>query len=139
MQFAPTQAPTPTNPVNSPGAKSPILAAIEIAEQLGQCHEVLTSNNCKALVSSLHMQHAELMRSLYSLSDENQRLQEQIKRFENAPNVELRNGHYYTQNDGPFCTACFDTKRQLIRLSSLPENLTDMANFLCNVCNAQYI
>ena len=139
---SPTATPaqqTPFPAVQNPSTQSPILAAIAIAEQLGQSPEVLTSPNCRSLISSLQMQQTESMRKLYQLMDDNQRLQEQINRFQLAPEVQLKNGHYYTENDGPFCTACFDTKRQLVRLSQLPEKLTDMANFLCNVCNAQYV
>lgn len=56
-----------------------------------------------------------------------------------SSDVIVQEGVYYTQNgDGPFCTACYDTGRKLIRLTAFSGRFTVFGRWKCNVCKAHY-
>lgn len=72
-----------------------------------------------------------------SLKEENGLLKEKIQALENGPSEKLvvKNGMYYGRNDdGPFCTGCYDSKQQTIRLTDVTDTLLPLGTHKCPIC-----
>jgi Predicted nucleotide-binding protein containing TIR-like domain len=53
--------------------------------------------------------------------------------------VIVKDGVYFKQDgDGPFCTGCYDSKKELIRISALSRDFHSIARWRCPVCKASY-
>lgn len=67
----------------------------------------------------LYKKLAELQNSVLALQDENQSLKNQLKKSEEAQNIAARlrveQNSYFLENDGPFCTRCWDVDKILVR------------------------
>jgi hypothetical protein len=69
------------------------------------------------------------------LKTENELLKQELERIRANLLVKLvvKGGLYYTEdNDGPFCTACYDSKKEIIRLNALP----GLRVHTCPICKA---
>lgn len=77
-----------------------------------------------------------------ALREENSQLKEKIRQLEvGLPKEEmsLKEGLYYKDNgDGPFCTACYDSKKQAIRVADMPSAMQVLGTHKCPVCSATY-
>ena len=59
--------------------------------------------------------------------------------FTEESEVLVRGDVYYKQDgDGPFCTACYDTDRKLIRLPEMGQHFQAFGKYRCNVCHGRY-
>ena len=94
----------------------------------------------KLLIADLSVQLAEVKVRLAELIEENSHLKAELEKANKADaDVILKDGLYYTpQNDGPFCTACFDKDRKLIRVTELGSVFRDIAKYQCPVCKSSY-
>jgi len=91
-------------------------------------------------ISDLKMRLADLKTAYAALQDENRELKEKIRTLEkdNEEPPVYKNGAYYSQNgDGPFCSACYDKDKKLIRLTKLP-TMIRLGNHYCPVCKGTY-
>jgi hypothetical protein len=67
-------------------------------------------------------------------------LQKKVKNLEN-PNLKLNfkdDAYYDSENNGPFCTGCFDKNQQAIRLSETPLVQRGFGKYECPVCKSKY-
>ena len=61
------------------------------------------------------------------------------QKTEGKPKLKIEGDLYYTEDgDGPFCTACFDSKDKLVRVSPMGTQFHVIAKFRCNVCKGHY-
>ena len=90
----------------------------------------------------------DLKTALIEAKEENLELREESKALKSKV-AELESGSqeklliidhvYYTQsNDGPFCTGCYDSKKERIRLNELPEIMRPMGKYKCPVCGEKF-
>lgn len=86
--------------------------------------------------SDLKLEAANLKLRLSELTDENRQLKESLKiSITKDHQMILREGHYYkSDDDGPFCTGCFDGKNKTIRLQKLSSAFAMAGNWLCPTC-----
>jgi len=123
-----------------PDVITTVTAAINLTKQLLGLAVVAKDANAKLVIADLQVQLAELKTRLAELIDENNQLKQEIRRSAATETaVVLKEGLYYTPDgDGPFCTACYDSKKQMIRVSEMGAAFHDIARWRCNVCKATY-
>lgn len=91
-------------------------------------------------LSQVQIRLAEQLRENNSLREEIETLKKEIDNLKNpASKLIVKNGLYYTEDDdGPFCTACYDSKKQSIRVTETPRAMRSLGKYKCPVCNALY-
>jgi regulator of replication initiation timing len=74
----------------------------------------------------------------YELREENTLFKEKITRLETITDIPtFKNGAYYkSDEDGPYCTGCYDQDRKLIRLA--PPTVKSVPICLCPKCKTIY-
>jgi hypothetical protein len=83
--------------------------ARELAEQ--------TKNlELRALIVELQGQLLDVKTECLQYGEEIENLKAENKRLSSAPEVRLKDGMYYRDEDGPFCTSCYDAEKKIIRL-----------------------
>lgn len=114
--------------------------AINVSKQLLDLAAVAKNAEAKLLIAELQLQLADVKSQLAALVDDRTRLEKEVKRLASATTeVVVKDGLYYKENgDGPFCTACYDSKGKLIRVTEMGAVFQDMAKWACNVCHAHY-
>jgi hypothetical protein len=50
----------------------------------------------------------------------------------------IRDGLYFTDNDGPFCTGCYDTNEKLVRVTETPPVMQSLGKYRCPNCRTTY-
>ena len=97
------------------------------------------------VIGNLSLELAETQMRLAEQIRENNSLRERIDELENAAkqgkdgdlDLVVKDGAYYTQDDdGPFCTACYDNNQKKIRLTDISQQMMHLARYRCNVCKA---
>lgn len=119
---------------------STVTTAISLTKQLLGLAVVAKDANAKLVIADLQLQLAELKTRLAELIDENNQLKTEIKKSSTSETeVIIKDGVYYKPNgDGPFCTACYDSNRKMIRVTELGEVFHDIGKWQCNVCGATF-
>lgn len=114
--------------------------ALTICKQLLELSEAHKDATSKLLIAELNVQLAGVKMQLAELMTENAELrQELLKKAEPALKLTVRDGMYFKEDgDGPFCTACYDTKKQLVRVPETADAMHMICRWRCNVCKAHY-
>jgi hypothetical protein len=86
----------------------------------------------KEAIVDLQGQLIDLKSQIVELREEN----EKLKQAAATPSeVAIKDGVYFKRNgEGPFCTACYDSKRLLSRLTELGASHRVMGKWKCPVC-----
>ena len=106
-------------------------------------HELIKLQNYSKLlneIGDLEINIAQLKSEYARVLNENLVLKERIQILEkNKEEPPLyKNGVYYSQNgDGPFCSACYDKDKKMIRLAKSPTKRLKISH-ICNVCQGMY-
>jgi len=99
------------------------------------------------IVGELSLELAETQIKLADKFRENEGLKERVnklqKELEDLKNLEIKlvieNGMYYTtEGDGPFCTACYDSNQQRIRVALTPPPMAQLGRYKCPVCKTYF-
>jgi hypothetical protein len=91
-------------------------------------------------LAETQMRLAEQIRESDGLKGRISDLEKEVDKLKN-PIIEftLKNGLYYTpEGDGPFCTTCYDSQKQKIRVSKMPTLVQDLGKYKCGICNTIY-
>jgi len=119
-----------------------VTGAIDMVRKAMELADKLKNLELKALIVDLQSKLLDVKGECISLREENARLTAENKRLSAPPEVELKNGMYYRVQggDGPFCTACHDTKGQMVRLAGTgrDEQITIGICWRCHSCGASY-
>lgn len=117
-----------------------ITTAIGLTKQLVDLADTTKNAQAKLVIADLQIQLAELKVQLAELIDENRELKSALSRkTEEKPKLKIEGDLYYTEEgDGPFCTACFDTKQKLVRVTPMASTFHTIAKFRCNVCHGHF-
>ncbi len=91
----------------------------------------------------LNQKLMELQQELMQLQDENRTLKDRVRELQDKCNkseeARWADDAYWVQKaeglDGPFCTGCFDTNKQLVRLTQMGEVFHDIATHRCPSCH----
>lgn len=80
---------------------------------------------------------------IYDLQDENRELRLKIEEMENnqfvSSEIEYKDDAYYRNDEGPYCTNCWDVKQKLIRLSKLSSSFSRIGTHKCPNCETPYV
>lgn len=124
---------------------SAIQTAIEIVSRLRSLSKKIEDAEIKMLLADLSNELAdaklEVANLKTSLAQESERaLKLSILLSEkSSAKPKLKDGAYeFDGEEGLFCTACFDSKNQRIRLSATPRDFLFAGKWTCPVCNANY-
>lgn len=99
------------------------------------------------IIGELSLELADVQIKLSEAIRENNGLKQRISALEKEvedlknPDTKLivKNGLYYTsENEGPFCTGCYDGDRKTIRLTKLSGEFRELGEYQCPVCNHIY-
>lgn len=117
-----------------------LTTALGLSRQLVEIASLAKDAKAKTIAADLQLQLAEVKIRLAGLLEENQRLSSELKAAKSSVSeMQLIGDLYYKPDgDGPYCTACFDGKRQLIRVSPMSIAFHAIAKFKCNVCKAHF-
>lgn len=117
-----------------------ISGAIGLSKQLVEWAKSGSDPKMKTLVADLTLQLADVKIRVAELMDENDQLKRKLREKEAPPEIVLgdRDLYYKPNGDGPFCTACYDTTKRLIRMQPGPEDFRMAFLYQCNVCKATY-
>ena len=119
-----------------------IQSAIEITGKLRNLSKKIEDSEFKMLLAELlgeladaKVKVAQLQGDLAKLIEENQSLTSRLNAKSYLKPV-LKDGAYaFEGDDGSFCTACFDTKQQRVRLSKLAPPFDDAGRWECPSCH----
>lgn len=126
-----------------PDVVTAIQSAIEIAGKLRALSKKIEDAGFKMLLADLSGELAEAKLEVANLKMElamaKEQLQEKTERLERKekekPN--LFEGAYQFPDDSRFfCTACYDTKKQRVRVTALPRPFSDLGKWQCPSCKA---
>jgi hypothetical protein len=91
-------------------------------------------------LGNAQIQLAQQLTANYELVREVERLQKENEELKN-PQTKLtfKNGLYYREdNDGPFCTGCYDSKDKVVRVTELTGAFRSLGKYKCPVCSSVY-
>lgn len=117
-----------------------ITAAIATVKQVLELKGMAKNAEAKLLLAELQVKLAEVHSRLAVVMMENQQLRDQLAKATSPPEVVFKDGAYYLakNNDGPFCTVCYDRGRDLIRLTELAAMFHDEGRFHCGSCGGRF-
>lgn len=120
-----------------------IQSAIEIVGRLRALSKKIEDAEFKMLLADLSGELADAKLEVASLKIElaqmKERHQEQasVLARRDTEKPTLCEGAYQFKDDtGFFCTACFDTRQQRVRVTALPSAFSDMGKWQCPSCQA---
>ena len=80
------------------------------------------------------LEAANLKIELARLTDENQSLFDRLNTKETLKPEFVDGGYRFPGHDGLYCTGCFDSKGEKIRLGEAPNNFRSFGHWRCPVC-----
>ncbi len=122
---------------------SAIQSAIEIVGRLRALSRKIEDAEFKMLLADLSGDLAdaklEVANLKFELAEAKQQLldSESKAKLREAEVPSIVDGAYsFKGGQGPYCTACFDTKSQKVRLTTLPPTFQDFGKWQCPACQA---
>ena len=117
-----------------------IANVIGLAKKARDLADQLKNLELKTVIVDLQSQLLDMKTECLAYREELDKLRAENKRLSAPPEVELRDGAYYKKEggDGPFCTACHDSKGSMIRVVEAPDPEQRMfgTRWRCPVCKA---
>lgn len=120
-----------------------IQSAIDIVGKLRALSKKVEDADFKMLLADLSseladakLEVANLKVSLAEATESNQKLTEQLTRKTNEAPVFNDGAYSFAGQDGLFCTACFDTKQQKVRVTPLTGPFRTFGKWKCPSCGA---
>ena len=119
---------------------STVSSAIGLTKQLINISDIVKNSEAKLIIADLQIQLAEVKMKLAELIEENTNLKNSLSEaITTKKDVILKKNLYYTKDDdGPFCTACYDSQNKLVRVTPLSKEFHVIAKLKCPVCKAHF-
>ena len=118
-------------------------SAIDITGKLRNLSKKIEDSEFKMLLADLlgeladaKVKVAQLQGDLAKLTEENQTLTTKLNTKSTLKPIYKDGAYSFEDDDGAFCTACFDTKQQQVRLSRLEPPFDTFGKWECPSCNA---
>lgn len=118
--------------------------AINLAKRLREISKNIEDAEFKNILADLNLELADTKLALASVMEENAQLKLELTQFKHSQGsgrgeLVFKEFAYYTQDgDGPFCSACYETKKQQIRLSKVTGAFTTFGHSKCPSCDEYY-
>lgn len=120
-----------------------IQSAIEIVGKLRALSKKVEDAEFKMLLADLSneladakLEVAKLKTHVAALQEENQGLTARMNQRESAKPAVVDGAYTFPDDQGHFCTACFDTRQQRVRLSRLASPFDRFGKWQCPACQA---
>jgi hypothetical protein len=92
--------------------------------------------------ATLETEMAEKIREINRLTTRVETLEAEKIKVDRNPvrSLIFKDGYYYDEgnNEGPFCSTCYDDKGKYIRLSETPGALKALGRWTCNACTSRF-
>ncbi|EGQ8102542.1 TPA: hypothetical protein ACN33E_002860 [Vibrio parahaemolyticus] len=118
--------------------------AIGLAKRLREISKNIEDAEFKNLLADLNLELADTKLALADVMEQNFQLKAEVNELKNSQGSNLnklvfKGFAYYTQDeDGPFCSACYEVRNQQIRLSKVTGAFTTFGHHKCPSCNEYY-
>lgn len=125
-----------------------VSSAIDIGKKLVDLAYKTKNSELILAIAELNLELANSKLSLANsiteiaqLKTDNEALKTKIQKLKErtTEKLVLKKGLYYTESDdGPFCTACYDSNQKKIRVAEMPSVMRTLGSHKCPVCNATF-
>jgi hypothetical protein len=118
-----------------------------LAQYADEVKDVSKRGEFMRIIGELSIELAETQVRLADRITENHELKIQVvnlqKKVEILENPKSKltfkdDAYYNFENDGPFCTGCYDKNQQTIRLSETPLVHRGLGKYECPICKSKY-
>lgn len=120
-----------------------IQAAMEATQKLRQLNKKINDVEMKMLLADLNdnladakLEMVELKNQLSTALLKNQELQSQVDMKQGGQPSYSDSAYVFEGDDGKYCTACWDTKTQKVRLAELGSQFRFAGKYRCPSCKA---
>ncbi len=116
-----------------------VQGAIDLVRKIKEISEKTKDAELKNAVADLSLQLADAKMRLVDVLDENSRLKTRLQLIEShaarAEGLLVKGGLYFdASGDGPFCPHCYDSKRQVSRLTKQKDCWVVYGDYECPAC-----
>ncbi|KDC50603.1 hypothetical protein [Pseudoalteromonas fuliginea] len=114
--------------------------AITLAQRLREISKNIEDAEFKNVLADLSIEMSDTKLALAQVTEENAELKSELtklkhSRGESQSDLIFKEFAYYTDSDdGPFCSGCYDSKKQKIRLSPVTGHFATFGRFKCPSC-----
>ncbi|CAH7265607.1 hypothetical protein [Vibrio sp. 99K-1] len=118
--------------------------AISLAKRLRDISKNIEDAEFKNLLADLNLELADTKLALADVIEQNSQLKLEINELKNSQGsnlnkLEFRKFAYFSlDDDGPFCSACYETKNQQVRLSKVSGAFLRFGHHKCPSCKQYY-
>lgn len=123
-----------------PDVVSTVGSAIGLASKLWKLAEATKDVELRSAIVDLRAELVSIKEQVVELTEERNHLRNELKtQMSLKPELQVRGDLYFkADGDGPFCTACFDSRQSLVRVTPMPQLMEDIGKFRCNACRGHY-
>ena len=81
---------------------------------------------------------SDRIREIDELKEQASNLQKEIEKLKDPDTkLTIKGGLYYgSDNDGPFCTGCYDNNGKLIRITDMTDAFMSLGKYRCPICKS---
>jgi regulator of replication initiation timing len=114
---------------------------ITLVQRLREISKNIEDAEFKNVLADLSLEMSDTKLALAQVTEENAKLKSELTKLKHSQgdsqtNLVFKEFAYYTDSDdGPFCSGCYDTKKQRIRLSPVTGMFTEFGRFVCPSCD----
>ncbi|AMF92405.1 hypothetical protein AL536_02690 [Vibrio fluvialis] len=118
--------------------------AINLAKRLREISKNIEDAEFKNLLADLNLELADTKLALADVMEQNSTLKLEVNELKNSQGnnlsqLEFRDFAYYgANNDGPFCSACYETKNKQVTLSKVSGTFSTFGHHKCPSCKQYY-
>lgn len=124
---------------------STIQSSMEIAGKLRELSKKIQDAEFSMLLADLScnladakLEVAELKQQIATLKEQNLKQAEQLANRQAAKPKLSDSCYAFDEEEGLFCTNCWDTKEQKVRVTALPRDFRAFGKWRCPSCTAKY-
>jgi hypothetical protein len=118
--------------------------AITLTKRLREISKNIENAEFNNLLADLSLELADTKLSLADMTEENAKLKAELTRIKHSKGITASElfykdyAYFSPENDGPFCSNCYDTKKQKVRLKQLTGAFTTFGKESCPSCKETF-
>ncbi|NOH69446.1 hypothetical protein [Vibrio rotiferianus] len=118
--------------------------AVSLAKRLREISRNIEDAEFKNLLADLNLELADTKLALADVIEQNSQLKLEINEIKNSQGFNLNQlkfkefAYYNSNDDGPFCSACYETKNQQVRLSKVTGSFSTFGHHKCPSCRQYF-
>jgi regulator of replication initiation timing len=118
-----------------------INSLIEMVKGFKTLKDMTDQVELKKFLAKLEVDLAETKSRMAGLIDENTKLKSKIQKLQAVKDEKMlfkNNSYYDGDGNGPYCTACYDSKNKKVRLADNTMDPEIFGDKICPVCDTGY-